>query len=67
MKKQGYFLTIPYDWRWPTGAIIKERFWNKDDQRIFTPKVFGWGYSINFYALVQRLTGFFIVKNERKH
>ncbi len=58
MKKQGYFLHIPYDWRWPTKAIIKERFWNKSDHQIFTPKVFGWGYSINFYELIYRLRVF---------
>lgn len=51
MKKQGKFLGIPYDFRKPTWKRIKERAWNKDDSRIFTPKVFGWGYTFNFYHL----------------
>lgn len=58
MKKQGYFLGVPYDWRWPTWKLIKERFWNKKDHRVFTPHILGWGYSINFYELAH---------NPRKH
>jgi hypothetical protein len=27
------------------------------DRRIFTPKTFGWGLSINFYELARRLLG----------
>ena len=49
------FLGIPYDWRAPTAARVRQRGWNPDDRRIFTPKVFGWGYSINFYELGRRL------------
>ena len=49
------FLGVPYDWRAPTMARIKERTWNPNDSRVFTPHVFGWGYSINFYELGRRL------------
>ena len=42
MKKTGKFLNIPYDFRWPTRKIIKERIWNPNDKRIFIPHVFGW-------------------------
>jgi uncharacterized membrane protein len=35
--------------------VWRERFWNAEDPRIFTPKVFGWGWSINFYQVVRRL------------
>jgi hypothetical protein len=49
------FLGIPYDWRPPTIALIKERSWNPSDRRILTPKVVGWGYSINFYEVGRRL------------
>jgi hypothetical protein len=51
MKKTGTFLRVPYDWRWPTAAVIKERMWNPNDPRIFTQHVFGWGWSINVYQL----------------
>lgn len=55
MNKQGKFLRIPYDFRIPTIKIFKERFWNKNNHRIFTPKVFGWGYSLNFHGLLRRI------------
>lgn len=54
-KKTGRFLGIPYDWRAPTWTVIKERMWNPNDPRIFTPHVFGWGWSINVYQLLHRL------------
>jgi uncharacterized protein DUF5808 len=53
--EQGRFLGLPYDWRRPTRQRIKSRAWNPDDPRIFVPKAFGWGFSINFYALLRRL------------
>jgi uncharacterized membrane protein len=56
-KKVGTFLGIPYDWRRPTRSLIRERFWNPDDRRVLTPKVFGWGWSINLAALARRLRG----------
>ncbi|MEO8582004.1 MAG: DUF5808 domain-containing protein [Patescibacteria group bacterium] len=55
MNKIGTFLGIPYDLRKPTWAVIKERMWNPADHRIFTPHVFGWGWSINFYEVFRRM------------
>ncbi len=49
------FLGIPYDWRSPTWSRVKQRCWNAADRRIFTPKVFGWGFTINFYEIARRL------------
>lgn len=54
-RKVGTFLGLPYDWRAPTPAVVRERVWNPDDPRVFTPKVFGWGYSINLAALARVL------------
>lgn len=54
MSRTGKFLGIPYDWRRPTKARIKERWWNPDDPRLFTPKAVGWGYAINFARLFRR-------------
>jgi hypothetical protein len=56
-QKVGTYLGIPYDWRRPTLALIRERFWNAEDPRVFTPKVFGWGWSINVAALLRRARG----------
>jgi len=53
--RTGRFLGIPYDWRAPTVSVIKERMWNPNDHRIFTPHVFGWGWSINLYEVLRRL------------
>ena len=53
--KTGTFLGLPYDWRRPTRARLKASAWNPHDPRILTPKAFGWGLSINFWALCCRL------------
>ncbi len=52
---EGEFLHVPYDWRRPTLQRLKARLWNPDDSRIFTPKAFGWGWAINFHALLRKL------------
>ena len=31
------------------------RWWNPNDNRIITPKSFGWGYDFNLNALLRRL------------
>jgi hypothetical protein len=54
MSKTGKFLGIPYDWRPPTAARVKQRWWNPSDPRLFTPKSFGWGYDINLARLLRR-------------
>jgi hypothetical protein len=46
---------IPYDFRLPTMEKIKEAYWNPYESRIFSPEVFGVGWAINFYALLERL------------
>jgi len=46
---QGYRLGMPYDWRKPTRARARSRMWNPDDPRLWPPKAFGWGYSLNLY------------------
>ena len=46
---------IPYDFRLPTIERFKESYWNPYNSRIFTPEVFGIGWAINFYALLEKL------------
>jgi hypothetical protein len=43
---------VPYAWRRPSWAGIKERMWNPQDPRLCTPPAFGWGWSINLYAVL---------------
>lgn len=49
------FLGLPYDWRRPTPARIRHELWNPRSRRILVPKAFGWGYGINFAALIRWL------------
>jgi hypothetical protein len=55
MVKSGVFLGIPFDWRIPTWQRFRERLWNPADRRVLVPKVFGWGWDINFYELLRRV------------
>jgi len=61
MKKQGTFLGIPYNWQFPTWKEINKRVWNKADHRLFPPKAYGWGYTINLYELVHHRKKLFAV------
>ena len=54
-KGTGSFLSVPYDWRKPTVERFKSRWWNTEDRRIFTPKVFGWGFDVNLAEVSRRL------------
>jgi Family of unknown function (DUF5808) len=54
MKNHGTMLGIPYDFRMPTLSRVRERFWNPEDPRIFTPRVFGVGWDINLPSLRKR-------------
>ncbi len=51
----GTFMRVPYEFRPPTISRIRERLWNPEDKRIFTPHVFGVGWAVNFYQVADRL------------
>ena len=46
---------IPYDFRIPTIERLKEAYWNRYNSRVFTNRVCGIGWAINFYALLEDL------------
>ena len=46
---------VPYDFRLPTLEILKEAYWNTQEHRVLTPRVFGIGWGINFHALLENL------------
>ena len=46
---------VPYDFRPPTIERFRESYWNPYESRIFGPEVFGMGWAINFYALLDRI------------
>jgi hypothetical protein len=54
MRNTGKFLGIPYDWRRPTRARVKSRWWNPADPWLCTPKTYGWGFDINLARLLGR-------------
>lgn len=54
MEKQGMVFGVPYDFRKPTYRRMKQRMWNPDDERVFTPRTAGIGWTINLYQLKQR-------------
>lgn len=53
-RRTGKFLGVPYDWRRPTKARVKQRLWNPSEPRLVVPRVFGWGWDINFARLFGR-------------
>lgn len=46
---------VPYDFRFPTRERIRQAYWNPDEPRIFTDRVLGLGWAINFYSLLKIL------------
>jgi hypothetical protein len=46
---------MPYDFRTPTIARFKARFWNPDDDRLLTPMAFGWGYAVNLHEIAMSI------------
>ena len=46
---------VPYDFRLPTLGRLKETFWNAEEERIFTTGLWGVGWGINFYVLLEKM------------
>ena len=46
---------VPYDFRIPTTEKFKESYWNPYERRVLTPEVFGVGWAINLYQLLENL------------
>jgi hypothetical protein len=53
--KRGTLLGMPYDFEVPTMDRLRRSVWDPDDRRVLTPKVYGWGNSMNVHALARRL------------
>jgi hypothetical protein len=43
------FGLVPYDLRPPTWERIRAAYWNPDEPRLFTSRVFGVGWAVNLY------------------
>ena len=53
-RSHGTFMGVPFEFRPPTPRRVKERWWNPSDRRVFTPHVFGVGWSLNLHRLLRR-------------
>ena len=47
---------VPYDFRVPTPERLREAYWNPDEPRVFTTRVMGVGWAVNFHRLLQALS-----------
>jgi hypothetical protein len=43
------FGLVPYDLRPPTWDRFRAAYWNSEDPRLFTPRVWGVGWALNLY------------------
>ena len=43
---------MPMNWN---SKMIFKTLWNKDDDRLFPPKAFGVGWTVNFHAVGRKL------------
>jgi hypothetical protein len=50
---------VPYDFRPPTWDRIRQTYWNAEEPRLLTTRVFGVGWGINFYRVRELLEGGF--------
>jgi hypothetical protein len=47
----GVLGVVPYDFRRPTLARVRDTWWSPDDDRLLVPRVLGVGWSINLARL----------------
>jgi hypothetical protein len=50
---------VPYDFNPPTWDRIRRAYWNPEDDRLFTDRVLGVGWSINLHRARELLLGLF--------
>lgn len=48
---------VPYDFRVPTAQRVRERVWAPDADRVFSPTVFGVGWTVNVGRVVALVRG----------
>jgi len=48
------FGVLPYDFRRPSWARVKQSLWNPQSERILVPQGFGVGWTINLGGLLKR-------------
>jgi hypothetical protein len=56
---------VPYDFRLPTWARVRERMWAPDSPGIITPNVFGVGWTVNLGRAYAVLTSIVRPEDQR--
>ncbi len=51
----GRILFVPYNFRPPTIQRIKDTYWNPYERHVLVPMVFGLGWTVNLYSLLENL------------
>src|SRR5437588_9047993 len=46
---------VPYDFRPPTWSRIRDAYWNPQSEKLFSDRVFGVGWAVNFYRAKELL------------
>lgn len=44
---------VPYSFRLPQPAEVRQNLWDTDSDRVLVPRSFGVGWSVNFAAVVR--------------
>jgi hypothetical protein len=60
----GRIFGVPYDFRMPTWQRIRDAYWNPGDDRLFTDRVVGLGWAINFAKLLPTMREAYIRLSE---
>ena len=47
---------VPYEFRPPTSARIREAVWNPDDDRVLTDTAFGVGWAVNLAEVKDKIS-----------
>ena len=48
--------TVPYDFRLPTLERLREAYWNPDSDQLFSDKVLGVGWALNFPVAARKIS-----------
>ena len=54
-QSHGRYYNVPFEFRIPTIERAKKRVWNPSDRRLFTPNIFGVGWTLNLHEAARRL------------
>ena len=54
-QSQGRYYNVPFEFRIPTIERAKKRVWNPSDRRLFTPNIFGVGWTLHLHEAARRL------------